>query len=46
MYGGGIPIVSVVILRYYSSSKKNNYIVRPPTFSGYSTEFEWWKIKH
>lgn len=24
---------------------KNNYIVRPPTFSGNSTEFEWWKSK-
>lgn len=27
----------------YSTSEKNNYITRPPTFSGDSTEFEWWK---
>lgn len=29
----------------YSTSEKNNYVARPPKFSGDSTEFEWWKSK-
>lgn len=28
-----------------STSGKNTYVARPLTFSGYSTEFEWWKSK-
>lgn len=28
-----------------NTSEKNNYIARPLTFSGHSTEFEWWKSK-
>lgn len=28
-----------------STSGQNTYTTRPPTFSGDSTEFEWWKIK-
>lgn len=27
----------------YNNSEKNNYTMRPPTFSGDSTEFGWWK---
>lgn len=29
----------------YSTSKKKNYVSRPPVFNGNSTEFEWWKSK-
>ena len=29
----------------YNASKKNSYTTRPPTFSGDSNEFEWWKRK-
>lgn len=28
-----------------STSGQNTYTARPPTFSGDSTEFEWWKSK-
>lgn len=29
----------------YSAYEKNNYTAKPPTFSGDSTDFEWWKSK-
>lgn len=34
------------VLNYdYNVFQKNNYTIKPLTFSGYSTEFEWQKIK-
>lgn len=35
----------ILIPHDYSSFEKSNYIVRPLTFSGDSTKFEWWKGK-
>lgn len=35
---GGIPYD-------YSIVEKNHYSARPPTFSGDSTQFKWWKSK-
>ena len=43
-YDSGTLNPHAVINHDYSNSKKNNYTVRPPTFSGDSTEFEWWEI--
>lgn len=28
-----------------TTSERNNYVAKPPTFSGDSIEFEWWKSK-
>ena len=42
---GGTPNPIVIVNHDYNTSDKNNYAARPPTFSGDSTEFEWWKIK-
>lgn len=37
---------NITVVNYdYGTFEKNNYIARPPTFSGDPTEFEWWKRK-
>ncbi|XP_050909755.1 uncharacterized protein LOC127123595 [Lathyrus oleraceus] len=41
--GSGTAKPHVVISHDYSTFEKNNYTARPPTFSGGSIEFEWWK---
>lgn len=43
--GGGTPNPFGNVNHDHNTSEKNNYIVRPPTFSGDSIEFEWWKSK-
>lgn len=43
--GSGNPNPHATINHDYSISEKNKYTARPPTFSGDSTEFEWWKSK-
>lgn len=43
--GNGTPNSHVAINDDYINLEKNNYTVRPPTFSGESNEFEWWKSK-
>lgn len=43
--GSGIPNPHAAINHDYSNSERNNNSARPPTFSGDSTEFEWWKSK-
>lgn len=40
---GGTPNPLGVVNYDYNTSEKNNYTARRPTFSGDSTEFEWWK---
>lgn len=32
-----------VVNNYYITSEENNYTIKSPTFSGDTTEFEWWK---
>lgn len=29
----------------YNAPEKTHYYAKPPSFSGDSTQFEWWKIK-
>lgn len=41
----GTPNPYAAINHDYIISEKNNYTTRPTTFSGDSTEFEWWKSK-
>lgn len=41
--GSGTPNPHATINHGYSTSEKNNYTSRPPTLSGDSIEFEWWK---
>lgn len=43
--GNGTPNPHVAINHDYINSEKNNYTTRPSTFTGDSTEFEWWKRK-
>lgn len=46
-YGDGGPSQQPtpfgVVNHDYSTSRRNNYVAKPPTFSADSTEFEWCK---
>lgn len=41
--GGGTSNPFGIVSHDYNTYEKNNYTARPPTFSGDSIEFEWWK---